>query len=398
MNRIEELLRRSVVISAPESVEIGDAVDPRRIAPGVVIHAGCKVFGSQTSMGPGCVLGREAPVTVEDCQLGAEVQLKGGFFSGAVFLDGATMGSGAHVRAGTILEEGAEMAHTVGLKQTIFFPFVVGGSLINFCDVLMAGGRSRKEHSEIGSSFIHFNYTPHGDKATASLIGDVPRGVMLDQAPIFLGGQGGITGPVRLEYGTVLAAGSVLRKDVIEEGQLVVPTVPRAGVRPYRVGYASVDRLLQKGAAYIGNLAALEVWYEQVRHTHLLRTLHGQACLDGALFQLAAARKERLKRLDDLVGKITAEDRSEMSDSLCKAHETLCAGWPVVRERLIAVGDVDCEEKEIFLAAWSGMSEESHVARVQALPVEVKASGSAWLQRIVELAESSISMKAESKR
>jgi UDP-N-acetylglucosamine/UDP-N-acetylgalactosamine diphosphorylase len=180
MTRVEELVKRGVAVAAPASVEIGDEVDPGRIAPGVVIHAGCKIFGAQTSLGPGCLLGREAPATVEDCQLGAKVQLKGGFFSGAVFLDGAAMGSGSHVRGGTILEEGAEMAHTVGLKQSIFFPFAVGGSLINFCDALMAGGRSRKEHSEIGSSFIHFHFTPHGDKATASLIGDVPRGVMLD--------------------------------------------------------------------------------------------------------------------------------------------------------------------------------------------------------------------------
>ena len=63
-------------------------------------------------------------MTVEDCQLGAGVRLRGGYFSGAVFLDGAVVGCGAHVRPGTILEEGAEMAHTVGLKQTIFFPFV----------------------------------------------------------------------------------------------------------------------------------------------------------------------------------------------------------------------------------------------------------------------------------
>ena len=66
----------------------------------------------------------------------------------------------------------------------------------------MAGGTSRKNHSEIGSSYIHFNFTPHQDKATPSLVGDVPRGVMLDRAPIFLGGQGGLVGPVRIAYGT----------------------------------------------------------------------------------------------------------------------------------------------------------------------------------------------------
>ena len=107
------------------------------------------------------------------------------------------MGPGAQVREGCLLEEEANGAHCVGLKQTILFPFVTLGSLINFCDCLMAGGTSRKDHSEVGSSYIHFNFTPDGDKTTASLFGDVPRGVMLDQPPIFLGGQGGAVGPVR---------------------------------------------------------------------------------------------------------------------------------------------------------------------------------------------------------
>jgi UDP-N-acetylglucosamine/UDP-N-acetylgalactosamine diphosphorylase len=52
------------------------------------------------------------------------------------------------------------------LKQTILFPFVTLGSLINFCDIFMSGGSDRKNHSEVGSSYIHFNYTPNQDKAT----------------------------------------------------------------------------------------------------------------------------------------------------------------------------------------------------------------------------------------
>lgn len=384
MKNVEELLRRGVRIAAPASVEIGDEVDAARIAPGVVIHAGCKVFGAQTSMGPGCVLGREAPATVEDCQLGEKVELKGGFFSGAVFWDGAAMGSGAQVRPGTILEEGAEMAHTVGLKQTIFFPFVVGGSLINFCDALMAGGRSRKEHSEIGSSFIHFNYTPHGDKATASLIGDVPRGVMLDQAPIFLGGQGGLAGPVRIEYGTVQAAGLVSRKDVLEPNRLVVPPTPHAGSFPYGSAYRSVARVVRNCAIYIGNVAALQVWYEQVRRPLLARTAHGASCCEGAMKQLAAVRKERLKRLGDVMEKIAKEDRSALGLDLCVEHEKLCGGWTAARERLAAAGDRECLEQATFLAAWNAAKEENYLARVQGLSTEAKAAGTAWLQQIVD--------------
>jgi len=155
------------------------------------------------------VIGAEAPVTIENCQLGRGVKLKGGYFSGAVFLDGSNMGSGAHVREGTILEEEASGAHAVGLKQTVLLPFVTLGSLINFCDILMAGGASRKDHSEVGSSYIHFNYTPNQDKATASLVGDVPRGVLLNQKSIFLGGQGGLVGPARIAYGCVIAAGGI---------------------------------------------------------------------------------------------------------------------------------------------------------------------------------------------
>ncbi len=384
MKNVEELLRRGVRIAAPATVEIGDEVDPARIAPGGVIHAGCRIFGAATSIGPGCVLGREAPATVDDCQLGEKVELKGGSFCGAVFLDGAALGSGAQVRPGTILEEGAEMAHAVGLKQTIFFPFVVGGSLINFCDALMAGGTSRKAHSEIGSSFIHFNYTPHGDKATASLIGDVPRGVMLDRDPIFLGGQGGIAGPVRVEYGTVLAAGHVLRKDVEKPGQLVVPPAPPAGAVPYESGYRSVARVLRNGAIYVGNLAALQVWYEQVRRPLLERTPHGQACLAGALRQLAGARAERLKRLDEVVAKLAAENRAALDPALRAEHERVCAAWPAARARLAAAGDVECAEKAAFLAAWAAAKEDAYVARVQGLPAAAKAAGSAWLQKIVD--------------
>ena len=384
MKTLEALLARGVKIAAPAAVEIGDEVVPERIAPGVTIHAGCKVFGAETSIGPGCVLGREAPATVEDCQLGEKVELKGGYFSGAVFLDGAAMGSGAQVRPGTILEEGAEMAHTVGLKQTIFFPFVVGGSLINFCDALMAGGKSRKVHSEIGSSFIHFNYTPHGDKATASLIGDVPRGVMLDRDPIFLGGQGGLAGPVRIEYGTVQAAGLVSRKDVLQPNQLVVPEAPAPGVKPYGTGYRSVARVVRNCAIYLGNIAALQVWYEQVRRPLLERTPHGRACYAGALTQLAAVRKERLKRLDDVMDKIAKENRAQLAADLCREHEKLCGGWTAARARLVAAGDVECAEKAAFLAAWNAAKEENYLARVQGLPAEAKAAGTAWLQKIVD--------------
>ncbi|MDO9542307.1 MAG: UDP-N-acetylglucosamine pyrophosphorylase, partial [Kiritimatiellia bacterium] len=136
---VEPFLKRGVLIAEPALVTIDQTVALEHIAPGTMIHPFCRISGSKTSIGPDCVLGAEAPVTIDNCQLSAQVKLVGGYFSGATFLDNSGMGSGAQVRPGTLVEEEAGGAHTVGLKQTVLFPYVVLGSLINFCDCLMAG-------------------------------------------------------------------------------------------------------------------------------------------------------------------------------------------------------------------------------------------------------------------
>ncbi|MFZ3044335.1 MAG: protein GlmU, partial [Desulfatirhabdiaceae bacterium] len=163
-SRIAALIEKGVRIPNPEAVEIGDDVNIDRISgDSVVLHAGTKIFGNSTLILQGVKLGLESPATIENCFVGPDVNLHGGYFKNAVFLEGIVFGSGGHVREGTIMEERSSAAHTVALKQTILFPFVTLGSLINFCDCLMAGGTSRKNHSEVGSSYIHFNYTPNQD-------------------------------------------------------------------------------------------------------------------------------------------------------------------------------------------------------------------------------------------
>src|SRR5512135_784244 len=237
-DKVMQLINKGVDIPNPLTIDLGDEVNIDHISgKGVRIYPGCRIYGKQTVISTGSRIGHEGPVTIDDCQLGPGVELKGGYFNKSVFLEKANMGLGAQVREGCILEEEANGAHCVGIKQTILFPFVTLGSLINFCDCLMAGGTSRRDHSEVGSSYIHFNFTPDGDITTASLIGDVPRGVMLNNPPIFLGGQGGMVGPLRMGYGNVVAAGSVLRADVDMENKLilswrhpgkVVDLIPRA--------------------------------------------------------------------------------------------------------------------------------------------------------------------------
>jgi hypothetical protein len=396
--KVEALLRRGVVMPCPASVEVGAEVEPERIAPGVVIHTGCKVLGASTSIGPGSELGAEAPATIEDCQLGHNVALKGGYFSGATFLDGANMGSGAHVRAGTLLEEEAGGAHAVGLKQTLLLPFVTTGSLINFCDALMAGGTSRKNHSEIGSSYIHFNYTPHQDKATPSLIGDVPGGVMLDRAPIFLGGQGGLVGPVRIAFGTVIPAGQICRRDITDENTAYALRAPAFEVeraRAFRVGaYRAIGRVVANNLIYIGNVGALKLWYGFVRKRTMTADPFSRACYEGALGRLDAVLDERIRCLGDLsemmVGSLehaSKERDPALPPALAAQQQALIDRWPEMKPRLLAgpAPETGSRERDTFLSTWERIDAGTpHIKAVASLPPEAKKAGTAWLQAVVD--------------
>lgn len=397
---VEELIRRGVRIPCPASVAVDEGVVGDRIAPGVVLFPGTRLRGAATSIGPGCRIGEEAPATVDNCCLGRDVELKGGFFSGAVFLDKAGMGSAAHIRPGTLLEEEASGGHAVGFKQTILLSFTTAGSLINFCDALMAGGTSRRDHSEIGSSYIHFNFTPHQDKATASLIGDVPRGVMLDRPPIFLGGQGGLVGPVRLEYGTVIPAGTICRRDVLEPHQLVSPPALRGGrPRPFRAGaYRSIRRIVVNNLIYIGNLHALKLWYRDVRAGTMGGDPFAAACREAALALIDGALDERIKRLGELAGRMDRSLELARSDPALalppeqEAHQkAFRESWPGMAERLAAGPDetAGAADRERFLAAWEKADRtKGHTKAVAGLAAEIKRAGTGWLQAVVDAAAS----------
>ncbi len=377
-DKVVRLIDKGVMIPNPLGLDIGDDVDVSRISgDGVTLWPGCRIHGAKTVISAGCRLGAEGPVTLTDCRLGPEVELKGGYFKQSVFLEKANMGLGAQVREGSLLEEEANGAHCVGLKQTILFPFVTLGSLINFCDCLMAGGTSRKDHSEVGSSYIHFNYTPDGDKTTASLFGDVPRGVMLNQPAIFLGGQGGAVGPVRLGYGTVVAAGSVLLNDVLEDGKLVAAVPPPGFERDRRPHtYKNLDRVVRNNVIYLANLMALEHWYRKVREPFFAKQEMGDLVYAGALEVLSQAKIERTKRLTAMAAKVprsTAAGRefSDRADAVCALFER----------------DPGVPDGEKFIDALRPAAADAvdgYIETIQGLAPEVRAMGTQWLEQIVD--------------
>jgi UDP-N-acetylglucosamine/UDP-N-acetylgalactosamine diphosphorylase len=403
-DKIQKLLEKGACIPNPECVFVGPEVSLDRLAgEGVVIYPGCKIFGDKTLIMPGTIVGREGPVTIEDCQLGPNVTLKSGFFKGSTFLQEANMGPGALVRNGCLLEEQANIAHCVGLKQTILFPFVTLGSLINFCDCLMAGGTSRKNHSEVGSSYIHFNYSPNQDKATASLMGDVPRGVMLNQPPIFLGGQGGVVGPVRVEYGTVIAAGVICREDVTLGGKLFLGqnlpphhrNKPGKVVDFHRGIYWDVKRRVLSNLNFIANLVALRRWYLIVRAPFFQRDVMSEALFTGAVDKLNMAIEERMNQLKGLADKMPesvsryqAIVKARAGDRIVQQKQEFCGRWQdlenMVKQYLEWEGDRSVLE-QFMRALQKAMDNDSgYVAVIQGLDETASSQGTAWLQDMVD--------------
>ena len=66
-NRQQEFLEAGVLMPDPRQVWIGDDVPTSAVAPGVVLHPGCRLEGADLSIGPGCELGVEGPVSQARC-------------------------------------------------------------------------------------------------------------------------------------------------------------------------------------------------------------------------------------------------------------------------------------------------------------------------------------------
>ncbi len=385
---------RGVEVRAPGALDVGPEVRPERFEAGAVLHAGTRLRGERTLVRAGASVGAEAPVTLEDAMLGRRVRVRGGSVREAVLLEGAALGSGAHVREGTLLEEYSRGAHCVGLKQTVLMPFATLGSMVNFCDCLLAGGSGRHDHSEVGSGFVHFNYAPRGprgDKATPSLFGDVPGGALLLGARIFLGGNGGVVGPVELGYGTVLGAGGTYRRDC-PSGVLRIGEPVACGDRDFEpLVYGTVGRKWRLNVRYVGNLCALKAFYRHVRLPGVTPDdLLERALIEGALEQIEAGVAERLRRIEEF-GSALERSLSRTKDEAARLsqEETIAAvarflevmTKPEHKARIDAAGE---STRRRFLTAWEETrAAGGHLARVGALSSYGREQGREWLQAVV---------------
>ena len=259
--RISRLAERGVRAWGPERVYIGEEVRLDNICPGAEL-LNAFITGENTFIGGGAQIGVSGLARIHESQIGSACVIGAGSYEHCVLLNGAKTRGFAELRQGTVLEEDADIAHNVGLKNTVFTIGVVAGSCINYCDVLVTGGSSRCDHSEIGSGAIHFNFDPRGDKF-GSLLGGA-SGCLLRSPRIFVGGNSGLVAPVHLGYGAVIAAGSMVRKDVGENQLSSGELLQQAGAYDLEK-YFDLSRKFCTTAKLIGNLHAMRAWYRLVR-------------------------------------------------------------------------------------------------------------------------------------
>jgi UDP-N-acetylglucosamine/UDP-N-acetylgalactosamine diphosphorylase len=258
----------------------------------------------------------------------------------------------------------------------------------------MAGGTSRKNHSEVGSSYIHFNFTPNQDKATPSLLGDVPRGVMLRESPLFLGGQGGLIGPSRLGFGTVVAAGEVWNGDSPEGGKLLRAGKEMPTGQNFHPGlYFDIQRRVLNNILYYANLTALRLWYIHVRdflaapdERHLMEK--ARTVIDGAAAERLARFRALAKKMEESIelGKtrLPKENRRQILERQIEFYERWDDLEGCLTSRLEESADVKDREDFLYdLAKIKKTTAKDYVSSIAALDASAVSKGSDWLKAVV---------------
>ena len=361
------LLDRGVTMPAPDHVYVDRTVALDRVQAGATLFPGTRIAGASTFIGAGALVGSEGPATLVDCAIDADSEVCSGFAEGTVLFRGAKLGGSGHARPATILEEFASTAHAVGLKQTVLMSYATLGSVINACDLLVSGGTSKDDHSEVGSGFIHFNFTPwgeRGDKATPSLVGNVHEGAFLHRRRVFVGGLSGMVGPGEVGFGSVTAAGQVIRRTVGTDrlSATAPPTIDRERNDGPMLAINPVK--LQANCHYVGQLCALRAWYVQVR---MVRRARFAPPADVLPEVLAAG----VRAIDRMIVERLARLRQYCPDN------RLATG--------VFVADLDARDPppdEFLRPAFAHRPDAAHLDWVRSLEAEAVEAGVEWLRAV----------------
>ena len=81
-----------------------------------MLYPGTRLVGARTFVGPGAKVGTEGPAVLENTVIGENAEMASGYLKESVMLRDTRVGSNAHIRVGTLLEEEASTAHCGGAQ------------------------------------------------------------------------------------------------------------------------------------------------------------------------------------------------------------------------------------------------------------------------------------------
>ena len=417
-SELEGLAQKGVRIPSPPQVFITRDIPLEAIAPGVTLHPFTRLGGAGTRIDAGAVIGAAGPATLDDCWIGKEavvgalgpVTLKGvaagpgtvlgcGVAEQAVFL-GKEAGSpdfstgfGFRSRKDSLYEEDASSAQHTDTKMTILFPWVTLGSNLNWCDILVAGGSGpgAGRFSEIGSGAIHFNFTPRGDKATGSLLGNVVDGVFLNEERLFIGGHASLVGPLNASFGAITGAGGRFHRNLRQGLNIAAPPSQEAESASFDLEvYGSIFRIYTHQIEVVGQLCALDAWYGQVRGRLAANDPDRSSLYARGREIVRMNVSERIAQLAALAGRM---DRSLAllrqegdDDPRIRQHRALLEHWPSIEAHLLTAWGRAVEAPAALLAALdksAAQADGRYTKAIQALPPAAAGEGREWLRGIV---------------
>jgi len=192
---VQDWQRNGVTIEQPESVRIEASV---RLGADTIIGAGCQLVGN-TCIGDDCKVG---PYSIlEDAWLDDQVTiLPFTHIESATIASHAKVGPYAHLRPGAQLDESVHIGNFVEIKKSV----VGNGSKINHLTYI--GDAFIGSDCNIGAGTITCNYD--GANKFPTTIGD----------RVFIGSDTKLIAPVTVGSGATVGAGSIITRDVAENG------------------------------------------------------------------------------------------------------------------------------------------------------------------------------------
>lgn len=414
-NELQSLLDKGVILPAPDQVLISKDVKLENLHPGCVIHPFSRISGEKTVIharaevgvngaatvhdsvvGSGSKIAILGPVSLQETTTGPNTILGSGAAESAVLLGKESMandfstGYGFRIRKGSLYEEDASSAQHTDTKMTLLAPWVTLGSNINFCDITVTGGTGPNpgEFSEIGSGTIHFNFTIRGDKATASILGNIPEGVFLKSQRVFIGGNNSLLGPLNCDFGVFTAAG-IRAAGRLKKGLNMGRGLPTGHTDYNPQVFSHTNKIIGKQVEYIGQLCALYHWYIKVR-SRLAANEEMRSLYQAGVRVIEMNIKERIKQIQRFVEALDhsihlLSQAPVPVQGIIEEQKNLQKHWPRLEAHLNDYHNHCWGMPEELAHAIEQVAELDlpYTQKIQAMRENGVSMGTSWLQSIV---------------